>query len=256
MSERETSQLTDELKCRISTNQKFGDNDLTSWLIDRLQLQKGEKLLDIGCGTGEHLIPFAKKIREDYACTGIDISGKSLKEADNSSQKEGVKIKFVQKDMDKLGSFIKPHCYDTITAIYAAYYSNNVRVFLHNLNRMLKPDGRIAIAGPYLGNSKEWFDFLYQFMKLPQRVVKSTTTFMSEEILPFALENFDIVRCFKFVNNISIPTFEDLQQYWQSNVYYDKRYNPEFERYARIHFNQNKSFCFKKIALLVIMKNK
>jgi len=120
---------------------------------------------------------------------------------------------------------------------------------------MLKPKGRIVIMGPYLDNNKKWFDFLNKFMKLPERVVESTTTFMFEKILPFACSNFEEVRCHKFVNNIRIPSLNDLRMYWKSNTYYEKKYDELFEKYAKEHFSQHNSFCFSKVALFIEMKN-
>jgi len=256
--EKETSQLTAELNCRIQTNEKFGNAKLTPWLIDRLHLQKGERLLDIGCGTGKHLIPFAKRISTDFACTGMDLSGRSLKDAEETAKKEDLKIRLIEKSMDDMDGLIKPSCYDDqydiITVIYAAYYSKNISAFLENIKTMLRPGGRIAIMGPYSDNNKEWFDFLSQFMKLPDNVMESTTTFMPQKILPFAAENFDEARCFRFVNTIIIPSIEDLRRYWISNIYYGEKYNAQFEKFAKLHFEKNKIFSFKKVALLAIME--
>jgi ubiquinone/menaquinone biosynthesis C-methylase UbiE len=90
---RKTSQLTRELDRRITTNKKFGDNDLDQWLIKKLNPKEGEIILDVGCGTCNHIIKFAKLTKIDYSCTGFDISENSVKEAIKKSQENGVKIR-------------------------------------------------------------------------------------------------------------------------------------------------------------------
>ncbi|MDP7115614.1 MAG: class I SAM-dependent methyltransferase [Candidatus Woesearchaeota archaeon] len=256
MKEKESSQLTEELDCRIQTNQSFGDANLTSWLIPKLNLKKEDNLFDLGCGTGNHLLSFAKEIQTEFACTGADLSGKSLKEAEENSKKQQLKIKFLEQNMDNLDPELTSQKFDIITSIYAAYYTNDINALLKNLNNMLNQNGRIAIMGPYSNNNKGWFDFIYQFMDLSERVKKSTTTFMTDEILPFAINNFSTVNCYRFVNNIIIPTIEDLRNYWKSNIYYDEKLDPEFEKFAALHFSKNSNFTFQKVASLILMETK
>jgi len=255
MQERQTSQLSTELDCRIQTNLAFGNTDLTAWLLEKLQLRRGERLLDVGCGTGKHLIPFAKAIGSEFACTGVDLSAESLAKAKESAQREGVKINFIQLNMDELHPLDPSQQYDTITAIYSAYYSNNVPQLLLNMTRVLKPGGRIVIMGPYADNNKEWFDFLNQFMTLSQQVAKSSTTFMFDDILPFACSRFEHVKCYRFVNRVVIPSLDDLRNYWKSNIYYDEKLDESFERAAAEHFKHSNTFQFNKVALYAEMIN-
>ena len=79
---------------------------------------------------------------------------------------------------------------------------------------------------------------------------------MEEEIVPFANANFNTVKTLEFVNNISIPSYEDLRNYWVSNVYYKEVFNSGFEKYAKEHFEKNRTFEFFKKALLVVMEQK
>ena len=102
MSKRQSSQLTKELNLRIQTNQKFGDRDLTEWLLEKLNLKKGERLLDIGCGTGKLLISFARVTEVPNTCMGIDVSAESIDKTTHAALNEGLKINLVTQDMDKI----------------------------------------------------------------------------------------------------------------------------------------------------------
>ena len=109
--------------------------------------------------------------------------------------------------------------------------------------------------GPCGDNNKEWFIFLNQFMKLPKPIIASSTTFM-DGIAAYAKKNFTNVKKFEFINNITFPSYEDMKNYWVSNIYYDPKYDPGFERYAKEHFAKHKNFKYFKKAKLIIMQGK
>ena len=48
-------------------------------IIKQLEEKRSETLLDVGCGTGEHL----KYLSRDFQCTGIDINRNMIKTAKN-----------------------------------------------------------------------------------------------------------------------------------------------------------------------------
>lgn len=255
LSKRETSQVTTALDNRTSTNQRFGDKDLEEWLIEKLSPRKGEHILDVGCGTGSQLIKLAKFTETDYSCVGLDISESSITQAAKKAGESGVKVKLVIESMDRIEETgLEDGSFDTICSTYSIYYAADVKRVLETLKKKTKPTGRIAITTPYRDNNQGWFDFLKQFMKLPVNVERSSSTFMEEEIIPFAHQYFSNVTTFEFVNNISIPTYEDLRRYWVSNIYYKEELDPGFEKYAKEHFMENDSFGFFKKALLVIME--
>ena len=248
----------DNLSARMKTNTQYGDNDLPSWLIDHLKPQKGEHVLDIGCGNGSYLRQVAAIIKKDNYCFGIDYDREMIHKAEEGSKNSKPAITFATMDMDTIGdpsSPFKDNFFDLIYSVYAFYYSKNEMKTLGHLKEKLKPEGRIGIMGPHGDNNKDWFVFLYKFMKLSQAVVRSSTTFM-DDITSYARKNFKHVQTYEFVNNITIPSYEDMKMYWKSNIYYDPQYDPGFEKYARQHFTKHKTFTYYKKAKLTIMQGK
>lgn len=63
------------------------------FLVAHLALQPGQRLLDIGCGTGRHAIELA---RRGYRVTGVDISAGMLAEARKAAAQAAVEIEWVQ----------------------------------------------------------------------------------------------------------------------------------------------------------------
>lgn len=251
-----TSQLTKELSQRIQTNQKFGDADLKSWVMSRIDLKQTDRLLDIGCGTGAYIIPFAQSIKTDWACIGTDISEASINSAKQTADQQGLKIKFFVESMDQLEASKKMGPFSVMTFVYSAYYSKDATRMLNGLLNVLEPNGRLVILGPYMDNNQEWFDFIRQFMSIPKHALESSGMFMTNTVLPFALERFNEVKCFRFVNNIVMPSLVELQRYWEASTYFDAKHNEAFQKLAEEHFKKHSEFKFRKAALLTIMQGK
>src|SRR5437016_10562289 len=57
-------------------------------LIDRARLKAGERVIDIGCGSGVTTIAFAQKVGPSGHVLGIDISGPMLARARASAPKD------------------------------------------------------------------------------------------------------------------------------------------------------------------------
>ena len=57
---------SNKLKKRLDINKKLGSKDLTSWLFKRYNIKKGDHILEVGCGVGQH-IKIEKKLLEEKA---------------------------------------------------------------------------------------------------------------------------------------------------------------------------------------------
>jgi ubiquinone/menaquinone biosynthesis C-methylase UbiE len=253
---KETSQDPQDLLTWMQTNNQYGSNDLGSFILEKLQLSVGERVLDIGCGTGQYTVQFAHETRTPGSVVGIDRSEESLAHAKALAQREGTQVEFLQRSMDVLQGLFPANHFDVITAIYALYYSSNTKALLQELQRILKPSGRLAVVGPYGDNNKGWFDFLQSFVPLPENILYNSSAFMDAEVLPFAARQFTRSERFDFVNPIAIPSFDALKDYWLSNTYYDPRHDAAFEKAAKAHFARHGTFTFHKRALMVVMKGK
>ncbi|HEX2948439.1 MAG TPA: class I SAM-dependent methyltransferase [Armatimonadota bacterium] len=65
------------------------------FLLDVCQLQPGNRILEIGCGTGRHSVELAKR---GYRVTAVDISEGMLAEAAQAADAAGVDIDFIHAD--------------------------------------------------------------------------------------------------------------------------------------------------------------
>jgi SAM-dependent methyltransferase len=158
--------------------------------------------------------------------------------------------------MDDIGesNFFSNNSFDLVYSVYAFYYTKNSSKLLNNLKKILKTDGRISIIGPYSDNNKNWWDFLEQFMTVPDSLKKYANTEFMQKIEDYAKINFKEVKFNEFSNQITFPSVDIFRQYWKSNIYYDSKYDSDFELYAKKHFEKNNNFQYFKKAEIITMK--
>lgn len=65
------------------------------FLLELLDLPRGSRILDMGCGTGRHAILLAQR---GYRVTGVDLSEGMLAEARKAASEAGVEVEWVHED--------------------------------------------------------------------------------------------------------------------------------------------------------------
>lgn len=78
---------------------KEWDRNVVRFIIEVLGMRKGDKLLDLGSGSGEHTRALA---HEGIVCTGIEIAPSLVKYAQNRARQEAVSPKYICKDMRRI----------------------------------------------------------------------------------------------------------------------------------------------------------
>lgn len=109
--------------------------------VARLNVQSGEKILDVACGAGSTAIPAALA---GAVVTGIDIAPNVVEEARRNAAAERVDCRFEEGDAEALafddGSF------DTIVTVFGAMFAPRPEKAAAELIRVARPGGRIAMA--------------------------------------------------------------------------------------------------------------
>tara|TARA_R110001592_G_scaffold10504_6_gene54355 strand:- start:2993 stop:3772 length:780 start_codon:yes stop_codon:yes gene_type:complete len=240
------------LKTRLNMNSVYGSNNLQEWLIDQLDIKSNDSILDIGCGEGKYLNAISKLTSNK--CIGIDYDKEMIdKSIETYASNQGVA--FFNHSMDELDSDncpINGQKFDIIYSAYAFYYSKDSFKLLDVLKNYLTPTGRIVIVGPYADNNKDWFTFLNQFVQLPDSIMESSYKFMAD-VYSYAEKEFSEAYHREFINTITMPTYDDLKMYWEANIYYDEKYDSQFNICALDWFSNNNTFSYDKVARLVSM---
>lgn len=119
----------------------FVDEVETKCILDLFKVEKGMKVLDVGCGTGNFSIKLAKMGCE---VVGIDISEEMLKVAKDKAKKEGLNIKFY--NMDVYDMKFEDNCFDGVISVTAFEFLKDPEKAIEEMFRVLKPNGYLLIG--------------------------------------------------------------------------------------------------------------
>jgi cyclopropane fatty-acyl-phospholipid synthase-like methyltransferase len=71
------------------------------FVLEELGLPPGSRILDVGCGTGRHVVELA---RRGYQLTGVDISSGMLAKAEKAAREADVKVELIHADATRFTS--------------------------------------------------------------------------------------------------------------------------------------------------------
>jgi SAM-dependent methyltransferase len=111
--------------------------------LERAQLQRGERVVDIGCGTGASSIALAERVGAPGQVLGVDVSAPMLARAAERLP-PGAPVKFVLADATTYR--FEPASFDLLFSRFGVmFFAEPVRAFA-NLGTALRPSGRLAFA--------------------------------------------------------------------------------------------------------------
>lgn len=127
-----------------STEKKYRDMGL-----EKLSTQPGEKILEVGFGTGHCLVTLAQSVGSNGRVLGLDISDGMLAIAKERLQKEGLgeRVDLHLGDAAKL-DFIEAGSLDGVFMSFTLELFDNPEIprVLQECKRILKPGGRVAVV--------------------------------------------------------------------------------------------------------------
>jgi ubiquinone/menaquinone biosynthesis C-methylase UbiE len=154
-------ETTSDLLTRIDIHQKFGSRDIDQWMLELLQVQKGSRILDVGCGAGKQCFVFDKALVGEADITGGDVSVELLDKARQENNKLGSRVKFMDLDFNKRFPF-KDDQFDLLSACFTIYYADDIPFTIREMHRVLKPAGRLFTTGPMPENKRLFYDIIQE----------------------------------------------------------------------------------------------
>jgi SAM-dependent methyltransferase len=112
-------------------------------LVDRAKLKPGERVIDVGCGSGATTIAFAQKVGPSGHALGIDLSAPMLARA-RASAPEGLPVDFVLADATVYP--FDPASFDLLASRFGVMFFAEPVLSFANMRRALRPSGRLAFA--------------------------------------------------------------------------------------------------------------
>ena len=112
-------------------------------LIDRAKPQAGERIIDVGCGSGASSIALAEKVAPTGRVLGVDVSGPMLARARQSAPKD-LPVEFVLADATVYP--LEPESFDLLASRFGVMFFADPALSFTNMRKALKPAGRLAFA--------------------------------------------------------------------------------------------------------------
>ena len=112
-------------------------------LIDRAKPVSGERVIDVGCGSGATAIAFGRKVAPSGHVFGIDVSNPMLERARASAPKD-LPIDFVLADATVYP--FDPQSFDLLASRFGVMFFGDPVLSFTNMRQALRPSGRLAFA--------------------------------------------------------------------------------------------------------------
>lgn len=114
----------------------------TKKLVELVNINRGDAVLDVACGTGVVTNEIQKKIGKSGYVVGVDTSSTAIKIAKKWNGKKS-NMNFVNADAEKF-NFSKK--FDVVTCQYGLFFFPNAQKALKNMKNSLKESGNIGIS--------------------------------------------------------------------------------------------------------------
>jgi 2-polyprenyl-3-methyl-5-hydroxy-6-metoxy-1,4-benzoquinol methylase len=110
-------------------------------------IERGQTVLDIGCGPGTFSIAMARMVGETGKVIAVDVQDEMLQILRKKAAQEGLESRIVthKSDSDRIGISEKV---EFALAFYMIHEVPNAEVFLKEIVSLLKPKGKLLIVEP------------------------------------------------------------------------------------------------------------
>ena len=208
----------------------------TKKLVELIEIKKGDKVLDIACGTGVVTKKIREKVGNSGYVVGADTSTTAIKIAKKWNERKP-NLDFVNIDAERF-SFTQK--FDIITCQYALFFFPNSQKALKNMKNSLKKSGKLGIS--VHGNNVPFFS----------NILDSVTKFIPDYVAPgspnldrfgtksalhdeISKAGFSRITVKEFVFQYSPGKFED---YWINYIKYIAK--PLKEKLNKLEFSKRK----------------
>ena len=121
-------------------------------ILHKIGLQKGQTILDYGCGVGVFTIPAAQIVGDDSVIHSLDINPLCIKAVEKEIGKRGVtNVKTILSDRD---TGLPDESVDIVLVYDVLQMIKERGRLMKELHRVLKPDGRLCATAEHLDVSE------------------------------------------------------------------------------------------------------
>lgn len=236
---------------RLKANQEYGTYDLVEWIRGLIKPRRLDRILDLGCGTGEQLMRLSEEIGPAGFAVGIDKSRSGISVFQESLEvKRRLNVKAIYGDIRDFRKYTGDGRFDICMSNFAFYYVKNKARVIDEVKEVLSARGRFFVSGPMCHNN-------YELIQLHSSVAGTDPNsyyprFMEEEILPLVREKFTTVSTSIFRNPVIFPNVQSLTEYWRNYYLFRPENESDFVKEVKRIFRSGKDFTTVKEVLGIL----
>ncbi len=201
-------ETTEDLQKRIDIHEKYGARDIDEWMLELLAPQRGDCILDVGCGAGKQCRAFHEYLEGETQITGGDVSDELLGKAEELNRSLGEPFTIIKLDFNQPFEF-DADVFDLASCCFAIYYAEDIPFTISEMHRVLKSGGRIFTTGPMPENKQLFYDIIREATGKPIPPMPGSSRYGSK-IFGAIKDLFTNVEVHIFENPL---VFKDLQPF-------------------------------------------
>lgn len=140
-----------------------------------LDVKRGDKLLECGCGTGEFTSQLSEELDSQVIVYAMDLSRTLIQATSKRLQRPNVKFlvgNVAQTDF-------QDNCFDCVIGNGILHHLD-LNSSINEFKRILKPSGKILFFEPNMANSQIWLQFHVKLFRKITRISPYEKTFLNE----------------------------------------------------------------------------
>jgi len=214
-------ETTSDLLTRIDIHNKYGSRDIDRWMLDLLELQKGARILDVGCGAGKQCFSYLEYLEGEASITGGDVNQELLRQAREVNAKKGNRVSFIDLDFNKRFP-LEDNEFDLASCCFAIYYAEDIPFTIREMHRVIKPGGRLFTTGPMPDNKKLFYDIIREATQKNIPPMPGSSRYGSQ-ILDSVRETFASVQIHIFENPLTFEAVDPFLDYTRASLSEDRK---------------------------------
>jgi ubiquinone/menaquinone biosynthesis C-methylase UbiE len=195
---------------RCDINSRLGNFDLLEAVLAVLKLAPGDVVIDVGCGSGQHLVRFTESIQPGGEARGFDISPAAV---------EATRQRGVSADVADAATLPLPATYaDALACTFAIYYHPRLDEVIREWSRVLKAGARLAVSGPAADTNRELYAFHREVTgQDPSDADRMALGYVEGAVCRALAEApFEEIQLQVYTNLIRFPDAPSFLAYWKS----------------------------------------